>query len=65
MIETDKDQGVHTFCCDECGEELEIDSERGWDYVLAQLKENEWAWRVQPKGGYLHYCNDCKEVLKR
>jgi len=65
MLEADKDFGIHTFTCDECGEEHEVDADIGWSAVLEDLKENGWAWKAQPKGGYLHYCEDCKELLKR
>jgi ribosomal protein S27E len=61
MIEQDRfDRDIFTATCDDCGDEVEIDSGGDWSGMISILK-GEHSWRIQKNGDtWYHYCAECR-----
>jgi hypothetical protein len=59
-----REDGLIVFVCDECGEQLETDTEE-FDEARQQMQEANWTYRKDDGGQWEHYCSICKPFRRK
>ncbi len=59
MINKDKDTGVFNIICNECHNNIVIDTVGDFKKMLTDIKEKGWRMKPDDQGKWEHYCPDC------